>query len=71
MCERELGEEDEEKIGDVMVSSCTFWNSIEPRSHEKCYTFVCSAARYRCGIKPSASTMGNICITCKHTSVEI
>lgn len=30
MCEKELGEEDEEKIGEVMVSSGTFCNSTEP-----------------------------------------
>lgn len=63
MCEKELGEEDKEKIGEVMVSSGSFCNSTEPSSHENCYTFVCSAACYRCDIKPSAPVMRNICIT--------
>lgn len=63
MCERELEEEDEEKIGDVMVSNGTFCSSTEPSSHENYYTFVCSATCYRCDIKPSASIMRNIFIT--------
>lgn len=37
MCEKELGEEDKEKIGEVMVSSGSFCNSTEP-AHMKIVT---------------------------------
>lgn len=37
MCEKELGEEDEENIGEVMVSSGSFCNSTES-AHMKIVT---------------------------------
>jgi len=61
MCERELGEEDEEKIGEVVLFPWLWSTPLSP-AHMK---FVCRdlyAECYRCSIQPSASIMRNISI---------
>lgn len=63
-CERELGEEDEEKTGEVVVFP---WYLLQLRWAQLTWnlfakTSVCSAEGYRCSIHPSASIVRNISI---------